>query len=263
MEEGASFTEGDFYQAHFDARTYINNFYSSPQGHAKEKNFLSFVLGCLSSTFSTGRYKGQRLIEVGSGPTIHTIISACEYFQEIVLSDFADNNRQEIVKWLKNETGCFDWKPIIQHVCAIEGKSPSDVEVKLRQRVKEVLKCDVHLENPFHPHNLGPAECVITSLCLEAACKDLQTYRNALRGVAALVRPGGVLVMIGVLGQTFYYINETRFSCLHISKSSIENILEDLGFTVHDVNIYPAEDRENNTVSDFEAVLYLVALKSM
>uniref|UniRef100_A0AAY5EST0 Phenylethanolamine N-methyltransferase n=1 Tax=Electrophorus electricus TaxID=8005 RepID=A0AAY5EST0_ELEEL len=227
----------------------------------RERNFLSFVLACLSRTFSTGKYKGQRLIEVGSGPTIHSIISACEYFQEIVLSDFADNNRKEIVKWLKNEEGCFDWNPIIQHVCAIEGKRPFDVEVNLRQRVKQVLKCDVRLENPFHPHNIDPAECVITSLCLEAACKDLETYRKALRGVATLVRPGGILVMVGVLGQTFYYVNEKRFSCLILSKTNIESILENLGFTIHEFNILPAQDRKK-IVSDFQAVFHLVALKS-
>ncbi|XP_026886828.2 nicotinamide N-methyltransferase-like isoform X2 [Electrophorus electricus] len=261
MEEVAHFTEGEFYQVHFDSRAYIDSFYSCPRGHEEEENFLSFVLACLSRTFSTGKYKGQRLIEVGSGPTIHSIISACEYFQEIVLSDFADNNRKEIVKWLKNEEGCFDWNPIIQHVCAIEGKRPFDVEVNLRQRVKQVLKCDVRLENPFHPHNIDPAECVITSLCLEAACKDLETYRKALRGVATLVRPGGILVMVGVLGQTFYYVNEKRFSCLILSKTNIESILENLGFTIHEFNILPAQDRKK-IVSDFQAVFHLVALKS-
>ncbi|KAF5905462.1 nicotinamide N-methyltransferase-like, partial [Clarias magur] len=66
--------------------------------------------------------KGRRLIDVGSGPTIHAVISACEHFDELVLSDFADRNREEIEKWLKNEEGCFDWKPIIEYVCKLDGK---------------------------------------------------------------------------------------------------------------------------------------------
>lgn len=59
---------------------------------------------------------------MGSGPTIHSVLSACEYYDEIVLSDFAYNNRREIEKWLKNQEGCLDWKPILQHVCELEGK---------------------------------------------------------------------------------------------------------------------------------------------
>lgn len=136
------------------------------------------------------------------------------------------------------------------------------MEVKLRQRVKQVLKCNVLSENPFHPESIQPAECVTTSLCLEAACKDLQSYRDALGRVAKMLRPGGALVMVGVLGETFYYIDKIRFSCLQLSKANIEDALRTLDFTVQEFNIFPAQDRENNKVSDFEAIFHLVALKS-
>ncbi|KAB5523418.1 hypothetical protein PHYPO_G00152330 [Pangasianodon hypophthalmus] len=262
MAESAQFTEGDYYQACFDSKAYMKNFYSRPEGHSEEEGYLTFVLGCLSRTFSTGQYKGQRLIDVGSGPTIHTVISACEHFDELVLSDFVDRNREEIKKWIKNEEGCFDWKPLIDYVCEMDGRSSSDVEAKLRQRVKQVLKCDVLSENPFHPESVEPADCVITSLCLEAASKDLQTYRNALRRVAKLLRPGGALVMLGVLGETFYCIDKIRFSCLQLSKADVEDVLRNLDFTVQEFKIFPAQDQDNNRVSDFEAIFYLVALKS-
>lgn len=128
--------------------------------------------------------------------------------------------------------------------------------------MKQVLKCDVLSENPFHPESIEPAGCVITSLCLEAACKDLQSYRDALSRVAKLIRPGGALVMVGVLGETFYYVDRIRFSCLQLSKADIEDVLKKLDFTVQEFKILPAQDPENNKVSDFDAVFYLVALKS-
>ncbi|XP_051982565.1 nicotinamide N-methyltransferase [Xyrauchen texanus] len=261
MCECVNFTEGEFYQGHFDSRAYVQNFYSCPRGHSDEKDFLSFVLGCLSRTFSTGKHKGQRLIDVGSGPTIHSVISACDFYEEIVLSDFTDNNRREIENWLKHEDGCFDWKPVLRYVCELEGKSPSDLETKLKQRIKKVLKCDVRLENPFYPNTLEPADCVITSLCLEAACKDIETYHYALHGISKLLRPGGLLVMVGVLGETFYKVDEQLFSCLRLSQSNIEDALHGLGLSVHEFNILKAEDWENSSVSDFEAVFQLVAQK--
>ncbi|XP_055068489.2 nicotinamide N-methyltransferase [Misgurnus anguillicaudatus] len=262
MSECVSFTEGEFYDVHFDSRAYVKNFYSCPRGHSDEKDFLTFVLRSLSRVFSTGEHKGKLLIEVGSGPNIHSVLSACEHYDEIVLSDFADNNRREIEKWLINQEGCVDWTPILKHVCELDGKSPSDLEALLRQRVKKVLKCDVRLENPFYPHTLEPADCVITSLCLEAACKDIQAYRQALHGLTKLLRPGGLLVMIGVLGETFYKVNEQSFSCLKLSQRDIEEALRGAGFSIHEFNILPAEDPKSNSVSDFEAVFHLVANKS-
>ncbi|KAG7315801.1 hypothetical protein KOW79_020667 [Hemibagrus wyckioides] len=339
MAESSHFTEAEYYQKSFDSRANLfsrENFYSRPEGHSDENNYVSFILGCLSRIFSTGEYKGRKLIEVGSGPAIHTVISACQHYHELVLSDFVDGNREEIKKWINNEEGCFDWKPIIEYVCELDGKSSSDVEVKLRQRIKQVLKCNVLLENPFHPESMEPADCVITSLCLEtgiekkwinneegcfdwkpiieyvceldgksssdvevklrqkikqvlkcnvllenpfhlksiepadcvitslcleAACKDMQSYTDALCGVTKLLRPGGVLVMIGVLGESFYFVDEIHFSCLNLSEENIEDVVSKLGFTVQELAISPAEEQENK-VSNYDAFFILVALKS-
>lgn len=112
---------------------------------------------------------------------------------------------------------------------SLDCSSPSDLEATLKQRVKKVLKCDVRLDNPFYPHTLEPADCVITSLCLEAVCKDIQTYCLALHGLSKLMRPGGLLVMIGVLGESFYKVDEQLFSCLGLSRDNIEEALSGLG----------------------------------
>lgn len=135
------------------------------------------------------------------------------------------------------------------------------MEASLKQRVKKVLKCDVRLENPFYPHTLEPADCVITSLCLEAACKDIQTYRCALHGLTKLLRPGGLLVMVGVLGETYYKVDEQSFSCLRLSQYDIEEALRGLGLSIHEFNLLPVEDQKSNSVSDFEAVFHLVVRK--
>ncbi|MBN3315894.1 NNMT methyltransferase, partial [Atractosteus spatula] len=258
-----SFTEGEFYQENFDSRVYVNSYYSRPTGHSDESQLLPFVLRSLSKTFSSGRYKGQRLYDVGSGPSVHTLISACEYFDEIVVSDFTDSNREEMKKWLKKEKGCFDWSYVIQFVCEMEGKrTPEEAEENLRSRVTRVLKCDVRLENPFQPVVLEPADCVLTSLCLEAACKDQDTYRQALKNVASLLRPGGVLVMIGVLNETFYVVGEHRLSCLPLTQSFVKDAVGALGFSIKTFDTIPGPDKEENQVSDFEAVFFLTAEKT-
>ncbi|XP_062374531.1 nicotinamide N-methyltransferase [Sardina pilchardus] len=261
MDPLLHFTEGEFYQVNFDSRAYLDTFFSNPSGHTDE-NFLAFVLHRLSETFSSGKYKGQRLIDVGSAASIHCVISACAHFDHIVLSDFADRNRAELSQWLCNAPGCFDWTPVIQHVCHMEKeRSPVEVEALLRQRVQSVVKCDVRLENPFHPLTQEPADCVITSLCLEAACKDLPSYCEALRNVTSFVKPGGILVMIGVLGESFYTVAGQRFSCLRLTRSDIEETLRKLQLSILHFSMLENEAVEINHVSDYEAVFYLVALK--
>ncbi|XP_067116837.1 nicotinamide N-methyltransferase [Osmerus mordax] len=257
-----TFTEGEFYQVHFNSRVYIDSFYSNPDGHPDE-NDVPFSLWSLSKTFSSGKHSGQRLIDIGTGPSIHSLISASEHYEDILVSDYTDSNRQEIKKWLNDEEGCFDWLPVIQYVCNLGGeRTPSQVAQQLRQRVKQVLKCDVRLENPFHPVTVEPADCIVTSLCLEAACKDLETYCCSLRNIASLLRPGGLLVMVGVLGETYYVVGGQRFSCLDLSQATVEGILKELGFSVTEFNVQSAPNRENDTVSDYSAVFHLMAVKS-
>ena len=65
--------------------------------------------------------RGDTLIDVGCGPTIYQLLSACERFREIIALDYTDQNRRELEKWLKNEAGAFDWSPVVKYVCELEG----------------------------------------------------------------------------------------------------------------------------------------------
>jgi len=42
-------------------------------------------------------------LEIGTGPTIHTIIAASEHVQSIFLSDYAVQNRQILCNWLEGK----------------------------------------------------------------------------------------------------------------------------------------------------------------
>ncbi|KAG6924314.1 nicotinamide N-methyltransferase, partial [Chelydra serpentina] len=65
--------------------------------------------------------KGDTLTDIGSGPNIHQFLSACESFKEIIASDYTYRNHREWEKWLKNEPGAFDWTPVVEYGCELEG----------------------------------------------------------------------------------------------------------------------------------------------
>lgn len=69
----------------------------------------------------TGGLQGDTLIDIGTGPTIYQVLSACESFRDITLSDFTDRNREELDKWLKKKPGAYDWTPALKLACELEG----------------------------------------------------------------------------------------------------------------------------------------------
>uniref|UniRef100_A0A667YFQ5 Nicotinamide N-methyltransferase-like n=1 Tax=Myripristis murdjan TaxID=586833 RepID=A0A667YFQ5_9TELE len=262
MDESRTLTNSDqeLYQSKFDPKTYLDNFYQLSDAPEQKdiRRFVTFVLCQLSQTFSTGKYRGKRLIEVGTGPNIHTLISACEHFEEIVVSDYTDSNRRELEKWIRAEEGCFNWDAHIQFVCDLEGRrTPAVVKETLRQKIKNVLKCDTNLENPFQPVTVEPADCIISSLCLEAACKDQEAYRHSLGAMVGLLRPGGVLVMIGDLNETFYIVGEERFPVLSLSQDFIKKTLCELGLSIQHFILQKDEGTELKSKCNYEAYFYL------
>ncbi|XP_059575559.1 nicotinamide N-methyltransferase-like isoform X2 [Alligator mississippiensis] len=116
----AAFTGGEVYKAEFEPTAYLEYFKFG--GGTLGDEFLTFVLKHYCKTFTSGDVKGDILIDIGSGPTIYQLLSACEKFNEIIVSDYADRNRQELEKWLKKEPGAFDWTPAVKYVCELEGQ---------------------------------------------------------------------------------------------------------------------------------------------
>ncbi|NXI02911.1 NNMT methyltransferase, partial [Pachycephala philippinensis] len=203
--------------------------------------------------------RGDILIDVGCGPTIYQLLSACEHFQEIIALDYTDQNRRELEKWLKNEAGAFDWEPVVKYVCELEGDREkwAEKQEKLRKKVKQVLKCDVTKANPTGPVSLAPADCIVSTLCLEGACKDLATFRSALRNISTLLKPGGHLVMVTALGDTYYTFNKQTFSCLCLQKHEVEEAVVAAGFEVRFSEAQPYTVRDERM--DLRGVLGLVA----
>ncbi|XP_074832833.1 nicotinamide N-methyltransferase-like [Carettochelys insculpta] len=255
------FTGGDVYQAEFDPKAFLEYFKLGED--TWRDDFLIFILKQYCKTFASGELQGDTLIDIGSGPNIHQLLSACESFQEIIASDYTDRNRQELEQWLKNEPGAFDWTPVVKYVCELEGdrQKKAEKEAKLRQAIKRVLKCDVHKSNPMDPLTLPPADCLISSLCLEAACQDQNTYRMALKNISSLLKPGGHLVLSGDLGCSFFMVGPKRFSCLVLKEEFLREALNETGFSIQEFEVLCRDENIIDDSSDFSGMYFILARK--
>ena len=76
----------------------------------------------LGHVYSTGQVKGKRIIDIGCGPTIHSVIPATKWFDEIYLADFAQSNIDAIQKWLRKDSGAFNWNTFFKFFAEKDGK---------------------------------------------------------------------------------------------------------------------------------------------
>ena len=65
--------------------------------------------------------KGKRIIDIGSGPTIHTVIPAAKWFDEVYISDFSQKNIDAVQKWLARDPGAHDWEDYFRFVAEKDG----------------------------------------------------------------------------------------------------------------------------------------------
>ena len=64
-----------------------------------------------------------------------------------------------------------------------------------------------------------------SSLCLEAACLTIESFNQSIKRVVRLLKPGGLLILLMVRNQSFYYTNEKKLFCLPLDETKIEQAL--------------------------------------
>nr|XP_060643562.1 nicotinamide N-methyltransferase-like [Anolis sagrei ordinatus] len=256
------FTGKEMYHLNFDPKGYFSMYKNFGLGISPGNDErIRFILEHLHKTFAHDGIRGDTLIDIGSGPSIYQLLSACESFKEIIVSDLVEKNREEMQKWLRKDPNAFDWTPIVKYVCQLEGNRETwlEKEEKLRRTVKQVLKCNVTLANPFDPLVVPPADCVLCSCCLEAASKDFPAYRSAMKNVASVVKPGGHFIFVIPIGATYYVAGQSKFTNLCVTPEMVKVAVKEAGFEiVHFENLivdFPVE------LSDTKSFGFLVAQK--
>uniref|UniRef100_S4RYD4 Uncharacterized protein n=1 Tax=Petromyzon marinus TaxID=7757 RepID=S4RYD4_PETMA len=105
-QEVAKWQDQD-YTTDFNPRLYLDMYCSTPPEDLAERDTLLHDNGLyiFFLLYNQREVSGQRLLDVGSGPTIYQVLSACERFSEIYLSDFVKGNREELQSWLNRSPG--------------------------------------------------------------------------------------------------------------------------------------------------------------
>ncbi|KAM4016816.1 nicotinamide N-methyltransferase-like isoform 1-T2 [Anomaloglossus baeobatrachus] len=246
----------------FHPKEYLQMYYAAGEGMLLGE-WTDFVLRNLHETFTKGGIGGDTLLDFGTGPSIYQLLSACEVFDKIIVSDFLEQNRDEFQKWLKKDPDAFDWNHIIKYVSELEGNR-EDYEKKaekLRHKVKEVLQCDALKRNPYDPVVVPPVDCLLSCLCLETACKDIKTFCEVLKNFKDLIKPGGHLILISALNANYYHVGKTYFGSMNMKKEELEMAFKEAGYQIEKEVYKPRADKSQMEVTDFQTNYFILARK--
>lgn len=68
--------------------------------------------------FLLGKFDGAKVLEIGSGATVHSIASASRNCRAIVMSDYVEDNLEQLRKWLKDQSSL---KQLLDIQAGLEG----------------------------------------------------------------------------------------------------------------------------------------------
>ena len=177
--------------SHFDARAYLDYYYS-------ELSSFSDVLAEYARFFSRFSANSLSVLNVGGGPSLLLPIYMAEKIREYVHSDYVKSNRDEVEKWACADPTAFSWREHVRQCLRLEGRDVSEEGIATREkRMRSVFKasvaCDIFEEQVVPPESTGPYDYVICTCVLDVLCTSVASLATSVRRLAALVREGGYL----------------------------------------------------------------------
>ena len=227
-----------------------------------DTDFMKFRKNTLQRfhQFFTGSKSDLKILEVGAGPVIVHAISAAQYASEIVLSDYSDNFRSALQKWVDGDPTAHEWSGYFKYVVEdLEGKTEKEAkerETQLRNAIKAIVPCDITKDPPLPPEYMGHYDVVMTVLCLEAACHTRDAYKAAIGRMYKLLKPGGRMAIYGAEKDmaakrqegAYIVLGNQGYAMLYITADFVEHTLRDAGFS--DIQMQSANRTDMNIIGD-------------
>ena len=231
------------YEDSFNSGVYLSTYYDDINGN--DSIFQKFVLNNLHNIFTTYKVTGKKLLDIGTGPSIVSIISASRYFEDIYLSDFCKENRAHLKLWVNNDNNKHNWDSFFNFVSQLEGTTTQEITTRLRNKIVDIVYCDV-LSAGIIENNISNFDCITTSLCLETACVTEDHFRSAIKNIYSLLNDTGYLIIIGDLQESTYtLLDGTTFKSLNVTKQFLENTLTQTGFMIKKLITLDQENKSN------------------
>ncbi|MET7966333.1 guanitoxin biosynthesis pre-guanitoxin forming N-methyltransferase GntF [Micromonospora sp. NPDC005305] len=171
--------------------------------------------------------RGQPVLFVGVGPTLHHVFAAAEVASEIHLGDYLPANLSEIQRWIDREPDAHDWRPFVRYTLQCEGVScPTDEDVATREdltRAKITALIRVDGRRPRPVDRLYAT--VVSAYCADSATGDRAVWQLLMRHITGLVRPGGLFVTAALRRCRGYTVGGRTFPSADVDEHDLRAVL--------------------------------------
>lgn len=199
-----------------------------------------WIMDQFHDTFVDGKLRGEQLLDIGTGPVVHSVVTASRWFDKIYLSDVSRSNVEFLQKWRQGDKESAYMKTIMEHYAQKEAESVSweTLNRRVSGKVRDAVECDVNKINPLSETVLEESkfDVITCCLCLQVATLTRESFSKALKNISALLKPGGHLVIVDVLDQTFYALGEKKFQALCLTMEELQNAIQTSGYTIVRLN---------------------------
>ncbi|CAF1062619.1 unnamed protein product [Didymodactylos carnosus] len=137
-------------------------------------------------------------------------------------------------------------------------------EEQLRLALREggLFLCDVNNDESLVSFDFDPPpqfDMIYSSLCLEV-CKTVEHFKQTIKRLERLLKPGGLLLVNGVTNKSYYHVGNKIIYSLSISAKQVSQAFEDAGIT-DNLKFISKPRKPNLKCDDCEGLYTIFAFK--
>ena len=217
----------DGFKHHFDPKEYLKEMFPAPDD--EDYFSISFIAEAIKSLPNH-----LFIHEFGGGPTLYSVVALAAKAREIHFSDVVDASLREVDAWLKGQPDAHDWNPYIAIALEAEGLAITQAAIAeraalTRKVVTQLMHCDAQRIPPIELDNTQ-YDLVTAHHCTDVAATNVIEWRQVLKNVTTIVRPGGWLILSATTGARTYQVGNVIFECVNLTKDKVLNGLVSAGF---------------------------------
>ncbi|XP_075042014.1 nicotinamide N-methyltransferase-like [Mixophyes fleayi] len=250
------------YHVHgIDSRAFLDTYFSDKPDMVFGEDSFRFILENFHCAFNEGKIKGDHLIDISIGSLILHLYSTCGFFNQISFLKLNEKCIMELNKWLCTRTGAFCWDHTSPYIKELKGNCDlyKDKDLRLKTAIKQIVKCDIEKENLTDPVVLPQADCVTSLYLLDVTSKDENDYIKHLRKMTKFLKPGGHLILCGVLNTTYFITGHDKLDVFKYDEMFVRKLLIGEGFTIDHCNVH--KRTAVSDLIDYNALMFITAHK--
>ncbi|XP_066463527.1 nicotinamide N-methyltransferase-like [Eleutherodactylus coqui] len=243
-----------------DTRSFLQTYYDRDTGFGEES--LNFIMKKIHEALAAGKFKGKTAYDFSIGSIIHQLYTVSYCYPDITILKLNDTCIMELNKWLAMRTGAFDWSHAHNYVKGLYCSSDQEdlnKEENLKTCIKRILKFDLQKANITDPEVLEQADCIITAWLLETVCHDQNEYVKYFQRMTDYLKPGGLLILFGVLNSSYFKVGEDRYHIFTCDECFLRQNLANRGFKIYSSEVL--DSKIQSDLTDYKQIIVVTAIK--